>query len=39
MQKVPGVGPTLAAIFVAELGDVTRLASPAHLSSWAGLTP
>jgi transposase len=39
VQKVPGVGPTLAAIFVAEIGDVTRFASPAHLSSWAGLTP
>ena len=39
VQKVPGVGPVLAAIFVAEIGDVTRFASPAHLSSWAGLTP
>jgi len=36
---VPGVGPTLAAIFVAEVGDVTRFAGPAHFSSWAGLTP
>ncbi|GIF02440.1 IS110 family transposase [Paractinoplanes rishiriensis] len=39
VQKVPGVGPTLAAIFVAEIGDVTRFAGPAQLSSWAGLTP
>jgi transposase len=39
VQKVPGVGPVLAAVFVAEIGDVTRFASPAHLSSWAGLTP
>lgn len=39
VQKVPGVGPTLAAIFIAEIGDVTRFASPAHLRSWAGLTP
>jgi len=39
VQKVPGVGPVLAAIFVAEIGDVTRFASPARLSSWAGLTP
>jgi transposase len=39
VQNVPGVGPTLAAVFVAEIGDVTRFASPAHLSSWAGLTP
>jgi transposase len=33
------VGPVLAAIFVAEIGDVTRFATPAHLTSWAGLTP
>jgi transposase len=39
VQKVPGVGPVLAAIFVAEIGDVTRFAGPAHLASWAGLTP
>jgi len=29
----------LAAIFVAEIGDVTRFAGPTHLASWAGLTP
>jgi transposase len=39
VQKVPGVGPTLAAIFVAEIEDVTRFASAEHLNSWAGLTP
>jgi hypothetical protein len=39
VQKVPSVGPTLAAIFIAEIGDVTRFAGPAQLSSWAGLTP
>jgi transposase len=39
VQAVPGVGPVLAAIFVAEIGEVTRFASSAHLSSWAGLTP
>jgi transposase len=26
-------------VFVAEIGDVARFAGPAHLSSWAGLTP
>ena len=26
-------------MFVAEIGDVTRFASPRHLCSWAGLTP
>ena len=39
VQAVPGVGPTLAAIFVAEIGDVARFAGPAQLASWAGLTP
>ena len=39
IQELPGVGPTLAAIFVAEIGDVHRFVDPAHLCSWAGLTP
>lgn len=39
IQAIPGVGPTFAAIFVAEIGDVHRFPSPRHLCSWAGLTP
>ena len=39
VQTIPGVGPTLAAVFVAEIGDVTRFPGPAQLTSWAGLTP
>jgi transposase len=39
IQQIPGVGPTWAAVFVAEIGDVTRFASARHLCSWAGLTP
>jgi len=39
IQQIPGVGETFAAIFVAEIGDVRRFASPQHLCSWAGLTP
>jgi transposase len=39
IQQVPGIGATLAAVFVAEIGDVHRFTDPAHLSSWAGLTP
>ena len=39
IQAIPGVGPVLAAIFVAEIGDVTRLDGPDQLCSWAGLTP
>jgi transposase len=39
IQQIPGIGPTLAAVFVAEIGDVHRFAGPRQLCSWAGLTP
>ena len=39
IQAIPGVGPVLAAVFVAEIGDIGRFAKPAQLASWAGLTP
>ncbi|MGH8926774.1 MAG: transposase [Acidimicrobiia bacterium] len=39
IQQIPGVGRVIAAIFVAEIGDVDRFPSPRHLCSWAGLTP
>ena len=39
VQAIPGVGPVLAAIFVAEIGDISRFKSARHLCSWAGLTP
>jgi transposase len=39
IQAIPGVGPILAAVFVAEIGDVGRFARAAQLASWAGLTP
>ncbi|QUQ68274.1 IS110 family transposase ISHvo9 [Kutzneria sp. CA-103260] len=39
IQAIPGVGPTLAAIFVAEIGDAHRFLGPRQLCSWAGLTP
>ena len=39
LQALPGVGPTLAAVFVAEIGEVHRFADPTRLVSWAGLTP
>jgi len=29
----------LGAVFVAEIGDVSRFGSPRHLCSWAGMTP
>ena len=39
IQTIDGVGRTLAAIFVAEIGDIGRFPTPQHLCSWAGLTP
>jgi transposase len=39
LQVIPGVGPVLAAVFVAEIGDIHRFASAPQLCSWAGLTP
>lgn len=39
IQKIDGIGKIIGAIFVAEIGDVTRFPSPKQLCSWAGLTP
>jgi transposase len=39
VQTVPGVGAILAAVFVAEIGDVHRFTRAEQLTSWAGLTP
>ena len=39
VQTIPGVGPVLGAVFVAEIDDVTRFPTARHLCSWAGLTP
>jgi transposase len=39
VRALPGIGPVLAAVIVAEIGDITRFATPARLCSWAGLTP
>ena len=39
IQQIPGVGPILAAVFVAEIGDITRFHRAEQLASWAGLTP
>jgi transposase len=39
IQAIPGVGPVLAAVFVAEIGDIHRFAAAPQLCSWAGLTP
>ncbi len=39
VQQIPGIGPILGAVFVAEVGDVTRFDTAAQLACWAGLTP
>ncbi|MGH3287208.1 MAG: transposase, partial [Streptosporangiaceae bacterium] len=39
IQQLPGIGPVLAAVIVAEIGDVHRVKNAAQLCCWAGLTP
>jgi transposase len=39
VQAVNGIGRVSAAVLVAEIGDVSRFPTPAHLCSWVGLTP
>jgi transposase len=39
IQQINGIGPRMAAILVAEIGDVSRFRSAEALCSWAGLTP
>ena len=39
IQQLPGIGPVLAAVITAEIGDVHRFRTAAQLCSWAGLTP
>jgi transposase len=39
IQAINGVGRTIAAIAVAEIGDVHRFPGPDALCCWAGLTP
>jgi transposase len=39
IQALPGIGPVLAAVIVAETGDIGRFRHPGQLGCWAGLTP
>jgi transposase len=39
LQRIAGVGPVFGAIFIAEIGDISRFPDPRRLCSWAGLTP
>ena len=38
LLPIPGIGPTTAAIILAEIGDVDRFPDARHLCAWAGLT-
>jgi len=37
--QVGGIGPVLAAVFIAEIGDISRFPTAAALCCWAGITP
>ncbi len=40
LDEIPGIGPTAAAVIIAEVGtDMTRFPTPAHLASWAKFAP
>jgi transposase len=40
LDEIPGIGPTAAAIIIAEVGlDMTRFPTAAHLASWAKFAP
>jgi transposase len=39
IQQLPGIGPVLAAVIAAEIGDIRRFPGPGQLGCWAGLTP
>jgi transposase len=39
VRELDGIGPVLAAVICAEIGDITRFGKPGQLCSWAGLTP
>jgi transposase len=39
IRQLPGIGPVLAAVIVAEIGDIGRFRHPGQLACWAGLTP
>ena len=39
VQTIPGIGPILGAVLVAEIGDVHRFTAAEKLACWAGMTP
>ena len=39
LTQLPGVGPFIALVILAEIGDISRFGSARKLAAWAGLTP
>ncbi|MFJ2032796.1 IS110 family transposase [Streptosporangium sp. NPDC087985] len=40
LDEIPGIGPTSAAVILAEIGtDMSRFPTPGHLASWARFAP
>ncbi len=39
LMSMPGIGKLIAAVILAEIGDISRFNSPKALCNWAGLTP
>ena len=39
LEEIPGIGPFIALLLVAEVGDLDRFPSAKHLASYAGLVP
>lgn len=40
LDEIPGVGPAVAHVLIAEIGvDMSRFPTPAHLASWAKFAP
>jgi transposase len=40
LDEIPGIGPTAAAVILAEIGtDMSRFPTPGHLASWARFAP
>ena len=39
LQQIVGIGPVLAVMIRAEIGDIRRFPTPPHLASYAGLVP
>jgi len=39
LQQIPGIGPVLSVMIRAEIADIRRFPTAAHLASYAGLVP